>query len=136
MHHLLERDGQAGAFHIDSAGTSAYHSGAPPDARSTAAAARRGIALTGRSRQLTAADFSRFDLLVAMDHANVRAMSRLASTPEDRAKIVLLRSFDARSPDRAEVPDPYYGGPDGFDVVLDICEAACEGLLAHVSGSS
>ena len=136
MRHLLHQADCSVQVEVDSAGTSAYHVGAPPDARSTQAAARRGIRLSGASRQITTQDFDRFDLLVAMDQSNVRALQRVARTPAQRAKIVLLRGFDPASPSGAEVPDPYYGGPQGFDDVLDICEAGCAGLLAHVMASS
>ncbi|MFT4978263.1 MAG: protein-tyrosine phosphatase [Myxococcota bacterium] len=117
---------------LDSAGTSAYHVGDPPDARSTAAAARRGITLSGASRQVVAEDFDRFDYIIAMDGDNLRALGRLARSRADRERIHLMRDFDPTSPPNAAVPDPYYGGENGFDVVLDICTASCQGLLSHL----
>ena len=133
MRHLLASSPLAGQVEVDSAGTSAYHVGDPPDARSAATARRRGISLTGASRQVTAADFSRFDYIIAMDHSNERALHRMAGTAAERERVHLMQSFDPDSAPRAEVPDPYYGGSNGFDVVLDICEASCRGLLSHLT---
>ena len=132
MAHLLETEGLDDAIVIDSAGTSAYHVGESPDRRSTAAAKKRGIRLVGASRKFTAADFGRFEYVVAMDTSNRRNLRSLAPDDAARAKISLLRDFDPDSPSDSEVPDPYYGGPDGFDVVLDICLAGCRGLLDHL----
>src|SRR5215212_8719042 len=119
---------------IDSAGTGDWHVGAPPDGRSAAAARRRGIALAGAARQVTAADFDRFDLIVAMDAANRRELERLAPDAAARARVVALREFDplaVRDGD-LDVPDPYYGGQHGFEHVLDVVERACRGLLDRV----
>ena len=133
MRHLLRSSPLAGRVEVDSAGTSAYHVGDPPDTRSAATARRRGIQLSGASRQVVSDDFSRFDYIIAMDHSNEHALSRLAGSMTEKGRIHLLRAFDPDSPPRAEVPDPYYGGANGFDVVLDICEASCHGLLAHLT---
>ena len=92
----------------------------------------RGIPLSGTARQFTAADFARYDHVIAMDRANRDELLRMAPTPADRGKVRLLRSFDASAPPDADVPDPYYGGPGGFDEVFDICERACRGLLDHL----
>jgi len=132
MRRLLAERGLADQIAVDSAGTSAYHVGDPPDRRSTATAARRGTTLSGASRQVTLADFDHFDHIIAMDGQNLSALHRMVRSPADREKLSLLRSFDPESPPHAEVPDPYYGGPDGFDIVLDICEAGCVGLLDHL----
>ncbi len=132
MRHLVRETGLEGAIEIDSAGTAAYHTGEAPDPRSTACAARRGIVLGGQARQFVAEDFERFDYVLAMDESNQRAMAELASTPAARAKLFLARSFDPSAPAGASVPDPYYGGPSGFDDVVDMCEAACRGLLDHI----
>jgi protein-tyrosine phosphatase len=99
------------------------------DRRTVAAATARGIAMSHRAQQFTVRDFARFDHVIAMDDDNVAALRTIAPTPADAAKIRLLRSFDPDSPDGAVVPDPYYGGPKGFDEVIDMCEAACRGLL-------
>jgi protein-tyrosine phosphatase len=132
MRTMIERAGLTGAIEIDSAGTGAWHVGEPADDRARAAAARRGFELTSLARQVTRADFARFDYLVAMDEENLRALERMAPDRAARGKVRLLRSFDPRAPRGAAVPDPYYGGDDGFEEVLDICERACRGLLAHV----
>jgi protein-tyrosine phosphatase len=131
MRHLVEQAGRARDFEIDSAGTGAWHVGEPPDARARAAARERGVTLNGEARQFRREDFARFDYVVAMDRENQRALERLAPDPAAREKIHLLRSFesDAGGRDR-DVPDPYYEG--GFDLVFDICEAACRGLLARI----
>lgn len=132
MRHLLQAEKLTDSFLIDSAGTSAYHVGEAPDARSTAAAKRRGIRLSGASRQFVRADFARFDWVIAMDRENQRELLDLAPNAAARQKVHLFRNFDATAPKDADTPDPYYGGEQGFDVVLDICDRACAGLLAHV----
>ena len=119
---------------IDSAGTGNWHVGELPDPRTREAAARRGIVLDHHARQLVAADLDRFDLLLAMDGSNLAAIARLArgrTTP----RYALLLSFDPDATPDADVPDPYAGGTDGFELVLDQCERACRGLLAHVRAS-
>ena len=129
MRHLLLDAGLESHILLDSAGTSAYHEGEPPDARSHSAAKRRGIVLEGRSRQFQHLDFSRFEYVIAMDTRNRDDLLALAENEEERAKVSLLRDFDSQSPADSSVPDPYYGGPGGFDEVLDICTAGCQGLL-------
>lgn len=121
---------------IDSAGTAAYHVGESADARSRAAAHRRGYELTGKGRQFQARDFDAFDYVLAMDADNRRALEKLAPNDAARRKVQLLREYDPTAPAGAEVPDPYYGGPAGFDNVIDICERACKGLLNHVRSQS
>ena len=131
MADLARREGRHDIV-VDSAGTAAWHVGKGPDRRSVAAAARRGITVAGAARQVTAADFAAFDLLLAADHDNLAELHRLAAGDEERRRAVLLRSFDHVSvaAGTLAVPDPYYGGASGFDEVLDIVQAACEGLLA------
>ena len=116
-------------FVIDSAGTSANHVGEAPDRRTAAASARRGVPVQGAARQFTVQDFDRFDVIVVMDSSNLRNVTRIARHDGDRAKVSLLRSWDAAA-DGPDVPDPWYGGPEGFDVVFDICDAGCTGLSA------
>lgn len=133
MRHLVRDAGLEAEFSIDSAGTAGYHTGEAPDRRARAAGARRGIEISGAARQFKRADFQRFDYVLAMDRANEQDLRELV--PNDTAalaKIHLLRSFDPRSPAGADVPDPYYGGDDGFDHVLDLCLAACQGFIDHV----
>ena len=134
MRHLLREQGLEDEIQIDSAGTGGWHVGAPPDERATEAARRRGIALDGAARQVRASDFEDYDLLLAADRENLRHLRAIAPDDEARAKVRLLREFDPDShgaPD-LDVPDPYYGGPGGFEEVLDLVEAACRGLLAEV----
>ncbi len=129
--HLVELEGLVDRIEADSAGTAAYHSGEPPDRRATAAARARGIRVGGAARQFRAPDWERFDYVVAMDRDNFDELKRSAPA-RHHEKLYLLRHFDPASPEHASVPDPYYGGPEGFDEVLDLCDAACRGLLAHI----
>ena len=134
MRGLLRAEGLEDRIEIDSAGIGGWHAGAPPDERATEAARRRGVALDGAARQVTAEDFRRFDLLLAMDRENMRDLVHLAPDGEARAKVRLLREFDPASAGGGDldVPDPYYGGANGFEHVLDLVEAACRGLLDEV----
>jgi len=114
---------------VDSAGTHGYHIGAPPDERSQEHAALRGYDLsTLRARKLMAADFERFDLVLAMDDDNLAHAERLCPTSQ-RHRLKLLMDY-APHAGNPHVPDPYYGGSAGFDEVLDLVEAACDGLIA------
>ena len=134
MRALLREEGLEGRIELDSAGTGSWHAGEPPDARAVAAARGRGITLDGAARQVSAEDFERFDLLLAMDRDNERELLARAPDEEGRAKVRLLREFDpeAVAAGDLDVPDPYYGGPNGFERVLDLVQAACRGLLAEV----
>ncbi len=132
MRLALARAGLADQVSVDSAGTGAWHVGELPDPRTRAAASRRGIELAHRGRQFRRDDFARFELILAMDAANLRAVLALAPDVAARDKVRLLRSYDPAAPADAEVPDPYYGDGDGFERVLDICEAACAGLIADL----
>jgi protein-tyrosine phosphatase len=128
---LVLREGLGEVIEIDSAGTHAYHVGEPPDRRAQQAAQRRGIDLADlRARRADPADFERFDYLVAMDQDNYHGLSSIA--PEDAYdKIHMFMDFAPQMRTR-EVPDPYYGGESGFEQVLDLVEAAAEGLLAEI----
>ena len=128
--HLVEKEGLADRVLIDSAGTGEWHVGAPPDSRACKAAANRGYDLTRlRARQVTRKDFETFDYVLAMDDENVHALQRIAPR-ELKRKIRLFTEFGSkRAPG---VPDPYGGGPHGFEVVLDLVEDAAQGLLRHV----
>lgn len=126
MRALVRAEKLDAQFELDSAGTGGWHAGELPDERSRAAAHKRGYVLDHRARQFVAADFDRFDLIVCMDRDNVANVQRLArgrATP-----VKLLREWEPgeHPPD---VPDPYGGGGDDFDLVLDICERACHALL-------
>lgn len=129
LQRLAADAGMAGRLQVDSAGTHGYHVGEPPDARSQVHALRRGVDLSAqRARQLTAADFGEFDLVLVMDAANERA-ARALCPPAQRHKLHRLTEFCTRHTAR-EVPDPYYGGERGFEAVLDLIEDACRGVLA------
>jgi len=134
MRGLVEEAGLDDRIELDSAGTGGWHAGAPPDARAVAAAASRGIRLTGAARQVRPSDYERFDLLVALDEANARDLRRLAPDAEAAAKVRLLRSFGPGGDGGLDVPDPYYGEDDGFGHVLDLVDAACRGLLEELRG--
>lgn len=128
---LSAREASDLPLRIDSAGTANYHVGDPPDRRSQRAGAARGYDLSSlRGRQVEAADFERFDLLLAMDRANHAALLALAP-PTARHRVRLFLSY-APGLGLDEVPDPYYGGPEGFEQVLDLAEAASRGLLATI----
>jgi protein-tyrosine phosphatase len=129
MRRLLEEEGLADRVEVESAGTGGWHAGEPPDERATLAARRRGVTLEGAARQVRPADFRDFDLLIAMDRANLRELLALAPDEEAAEKVRLLREFDPASSGDLDVPDPYYGGDAGFEHVLDLVEAACRGLL-------
>ena len=129
MRHQLSEARLSNRVIVDSAGTGNWHIGEAPDGRAQLAARGRGYDLSQlRGRQIGAADFERFDLLIAMDDANVAALNRICP-PVYRDKIRLLMEF-APQGDAREVADPYFGGANGFETVLDQCEAACRGLIA------
>ena len=127
----VERAGLAGQIIIDSAGTHAYHIGSPPDSRTQRAAQQRGFDMTDlRGRQVEAADFSRFDYVLAMDAANLAILNRLAPK-ESPTQARLFLDYAHHHVER-EVPDPYGGGEEGFERVLDMVEDAAAGLLQHI----
>ncbi|MGM9485445.1 low molecular weight protein-tyrosine-phosphatase [Roseateles sp. NT4] len=116
---------------VDSAGTHGYHVGAPPDERSQEHALKRGYDLSAlRARKLLAEDFTRFDLVLAMDDDNLANAERLCP-PSQRHRLKLLMDY-APQAGKHHVPDPYYGGEAGFEEVLDLVEAACDGLIASL----
>lgn len=131
MTRLVHDAGLDGDVELASAGTGGWHVGHAPDARATAAARARGFEMQSVAQQVSAADFERYDLLIAMDEDNARDLRRLAPDARAAAKVRLLREFDPARAGAADldVPDPYYGGADGFGHVLDLVEAACAGLL-------
>lgn len=128
MRHQVAAAGLDGAIEIDSAGTGDWHVGEAPDARAQQAARARGYDLSAlRARQIGDADFERFDLVLAMDGANLAAL-RKRCPPQYRGKVRLLMEF-AGDGSAGDIVDPYFGGARGFEQVLDQCEAACRGLL-------
>ncbi|MDJ1170806.1 low molecular weight phosphotyrosine protein phosphatase [Roseofilum sp. BLCC_M154] len=129
MNHLIAQRGLEDQVICDSAGTGAYHIGSPPDRRMAAAAAQQGIQLKGRARQFQREDFEAFDLILAMDKDNYRNILYLDRGDRYKDKVRLMCEFCTRHPNFSEVPDPYYGGPEGFNQVIDLLMDACEGLL-------
>lgn len=129
--HLVREAGLADRIRIDSAGTHGYHAGSPPDERSAHHASLRGYDLSDlRARQVAALDFERFDLILAMDWENL-ALLEEECPPAQRYKLRRLMEFAPEGLSDV-VADPYYGGKQGFETVLDHIEAACEGLLVHI----
>lgn len=126
---------EAAGLHVetDSAGTGAWHVGKPPDPRAQAAGEARGYDLSPlRARQVKAGDFQRFDLILAMDEDNYEMLC-LKASGDARERIAMMMDFAPDHPERA-VPDPYYGGGDGFARVLDMLEEASDGLISHLAG--
>lgn len=129
--HIAAQSGHGDSFTLDSAGTAAWHTGKPPDPRGQAALASRGMDISGlRARQVRAPDFTEFDLILAMDTANLSELKALA--PQQCAHKVRLFLEDAEQGGLSEVPDPYYGGDEGFEDVLDLIEAGSKALLAKL----
>lgn len=129
MRHLVEKRGLTDLFVIDSAGTYGGHAGDLPDPRMRSHATRRGYSLEHRSRKITGEDFDRFDLIIGMDDMNVENLRRLAPDVDSLAKIHRMTEYN-RHFLHDHVPDPYYSGADGFELVLDLLEDACDGLLS------
>jgi protein-tyrosine phosphatase len=130
--HLLAQQGLGDRFVVDSAGTGGWHVGRRADERMRAAAARRGITLTSRARQIDRTDLHSFDHILTMDGDNLAAVQSLAheaGNPAGQARIEAMTRYCRRHTGALEVPDPYYGGPQGFEQVLDLLEDACGGLL-------
>ena len=135
MSQLIEEAGLSAKITCDSAGTSGYHIGAAPDRRMNIAANKRGLELEGQSRKLKPADLQNFDLILAMDRANYEDILYLDREGKYEDKVRMMCDFATTKPDR-EVPDPYYGGADGFDYVIDLLYDACAGLLDYVVNST
>ncbi|MDQ8181897.1 low molecular weight protein-tyrosine-phosphatase [Pelagicoccus sp. SDUM812005] len=130
MRKLLEDAGLGDTVLCDSAGTIGYHTGNPPDPRMSAAGRKRGLPMTGSARQVTSEDLDRFDLILAMDNENFADLERI-STTANRHKIKRFCDFCIQHSD-TEVPDPYYGGAQGFEHVLDLLEDGCQQILKQI----
>ena len=128
---IIERENASKGFRIDSAGLTGYHQGELPDSRMRYFAEKRGYCLTHRSRQFTRADFDRYDMIIAMDDQNIAGLKKLAMTLEEDAKIYRMTDF-CQLQNANHVPDPYYGGNQGFENVIDLLEDACEGLFKSI----
>jgi protein-tyrosine phosphatase len=131
---LVREAGLADRFDVDAAGTSSYHIGDGPDARTVAVARRRGLEVEHVARQLHATDFERFDYIVVMDRENLRNTERVRDRAGHDREIHLLRSFDPEANGVDEVPDPWFGGEEGFVEVQDMIERSCRALLEHILG--
>jgi protein-tyrosine phosphatase len=133
MRRMADDAGLSDLVAIDSAGTSAEHLGAPPDRRAVAEADRRGLDLRSqRARRIQPDDWERFDLLLVADDPVERALLRQAPPGADLSKVRRMTDFGPDAGTIDEVPDPYYGGEDGFELVYEVVERACGGLLDHV----
>jgi protein-tyrosine phosphatase len=135
MNHLVAKANLSHLISCDSAGTSSYHIGSSPDRRMTAAAKARGIMLAGQARQLQRSDLDSFDLILAMDRENYENIINIASVEKHQDKIRLMCDF-ATQHQQKEVPDPYYGGTQGFNFVIDLLLDSCQGLLNELETSS
>ena len=129
--HLVAEAGVSDRFVVESAGTGAWHEGERADPRSIQVAAAHGVTLDGRARQVGAEDLRAFDVVLAMDRDNLAVLEGISSASGGTARLHLLREFDPAA-DGDEVPDPYYGGPHGFEKVYRMVHAACAGLLREL----
>ncbi|MEN8116083.1 MAG: low molecular weight protein-tyrosine-phosphatase [Bacteroidota bacterium] len=132
---VVKKAGRNGNFEIDSAGTSGWHAGEPADRRMQSHAVKRGYNLTSSSRQFNPdTDFDHFDMIIGMDDENIHALKNMARSEADLNKINKMTDF-SKEWDYDTVPDPYYGGEEGFELVLDLLEDSCEGLLDKVKNN-
>jgi protein-tyrosine phosphatase len=129
--HLARERGVEEEFAIDSAGTSGYHAGSPPDERSVATARMRGVEVVGRSRKLMPRDLREYEYVIVMDAENLAEVSSLQDAVRGPARVHRLREWDPEPGDH-DVPDPYYGGVRGFEDVHDLVHRSCEALLEHL----
>lgn len=129
MHSIVESENESDRWVIDSAGTGGYHVGDLPDQRMRIHARRRGLDLNHRCRQVRESDFDDFDLIIGMDDSNITNLHRLAPSPEAEAKIVRMADFFEPTARYDYVPDPYYEGAEGFELVLDLLEDSCRRLF-------
>jgi protein-tyrosine phosphatase len=129
---LLEREGLLEKVMVSSAGVGNWHVGAEPDARMQKTAKARGIVMRSRAQQIVATDFRRLDLVLAMDRSNMDALMHTAPTDGEREKLKMFRSFDPEANGDLDVPDPYYGGDKGFDLVFNIVHRTCPKILQYL----
>lgn len=129
LRHLAQQAGVSKEVQTDSAGVIAFHSGEAPDSRMRAVAKSHGIPLGGKARQIRRSDFDDFDLILAMDRSNYDGICRLANNDEERARVRMFLSYDPEQDDQASVPDPYYGGREGFERVLEMAMRGCQRII-------
>ena len=132
MQRMVDERGLTDRFFIDSAGIGGWHIGDLPDKRMRVHARPRGYELTHRARKVNSADFEDFDLIVGMDAGNVDDLRSLAATIEQERKVVMMGDYIRQYPNYDYVPDPYYEGSEGFELVLDLLEDACDNLLNRI----
>lgn len=132
---MVHKAGRDAAFHIDSAGLINYHEGELPDKRMRSHAADHGYYLTHRSRPVTMADFDKFDLIIAMDERNRDNLLSMAPDEAARNKVVMMADYLKHHEDVTIIADPYYGGAKGFELVIELLEDACEGLLLQLTAN-
>jgi len=125
---MLHDEGLTTKFYVDSAGTSAYHLGDQPDYRSCQVAEKHGITLSHEAKQLSFSDLHTFHYIIAMDNNNYRGIKALG---EAKGQVILMRDFDTQEQGK-DVPDPYYGGIEGFEDVYQICYRSCKNLLEYI----
>ena len=133
MQHLVDDQGLSDQFLIESSGTHAYHIGEQADQRSRSTAMSRGIDMNGlRAQKIAITDYDKFDWILAMDEENLKLVEYYA--PDDhKAQCCLLMDFASKHPNQTIVPDPYYGGDQGFEAVFEMVDDACRGLLDHIA---
>ena len=135
--HRLDQEGLSDRVRVDSAGTGAWHQGEPADPRSTDVALQHGISLRGRARRVRPEDFYDFDYIFAMDGENLRDLRHLESQQNEGADgsavLSLFREFDPVQDEPLDVPDPYYGGTDGFDLMFEMIDRTCAVFVEHLT---
>lgn len=132
MQAMVDERGLSDRFYIDSAGIGGWHIGDLPDKRMRVHARPRGYELTHRARKVQASDFEDFDLIVGMDASNVDDLCSMSATIEQQDKVVMMGDYIRQYPNYDYVPDPYYEGSEGFELVLDLLEDACDNLLDRI----
>lgn len=133
MQRIIDQNNKTDNFYLDSAGLYGGHAGDLPDHRMRIHAKRRGYDLAHRSRQVTHDDLEYFDYIISMDHSNLNGLKQLSNSIEEEKKIIPMASFMRMNPHYDHIPDPYYEGSEGFELVLDLLEDACQGLYEHVT---
>ncbi|MBA3958606.1 MAG: low molecular weight phosphotyrosine protein phosphatase [Parachlamydiaceae bacterium] len=134
LRHMVSQNSSLKDLEIQSCGLGSWHAGNLPDLRMQEAAKKRGVTLTSRAQAITPEFFNRFDYILAADHEVLKTLQKHAHQPEHKAKLYLMTAF-SQGYTNEEVPDPYYGGEAGFELVLDMLEDACEGFLSHIKKS-
>ena len=132
MESLVNQEKLEKTILISSAGVSAWHVGEPPDDRMQDTAQKHGVLLDSRARHFQATDYQKLDLVLAMDHSNLSTLKALKPTSENQGKLFLFRSFDPKNNGNLEVPDPYYGGDQGFELVYEMVARTCPKILEHL----